>query len=88
MRAREFQILPGAHHLLCWPQHSSQHRTLGVQVGQDPCDASQQIAAKKGALPGSHISVEDPAQRAAGQQNVADRGDQERGSASLSLSRL
>ena len=30
----------GAHHLLWWPQRSSQHRTLGVQVGQDPSDAS------------------------------------------------
>ena len=47
----------------------------------------QQIAAKKGALPGTHISVEDPAQGAAGQQNVADTGDQERGSATLSISR-
>ena len=26
--------------LLWWPQPSSQHSTVGVQVGQDPCDSS------------------------------------------------
>ena len=30
----------GAHRLLWWPQHSSQHSTHGVQAGQAPCDAS------------------------------------------------